>query len=453
MNNKGKRMAAVFAALVVLAAGLSACGGAPASTAPGASASTPQTAAAPSSGAAEATTISFGIHVANLQDQEPQTYWVLEEFMAQNPDIHIEVLATASADEQTTQMKLAAESGTLPDVFWNNPGPSEEMYAAGYLMDLGEFLAYDGEADARIGDKLRSMAKDGAVIGLPYQTMVTGFWYNKSLFAQQGVAEPHSGTTFEDMLAFSKTFSDNGITTISNGAKTPYSVWAFMSSWVRYGFVEHYAAIQNGEDSFVNDDFINFFQMIADLRDAGAFPANITTQDYNQGKEAFLSGNAAMLDSGQWDSAEVNEALGEDAGFWWGPTFANGVGNQQVGMQALTNNIRVSAAVGQDAAKQEAVFRFLSFWLSEEADAIRVQYGTTPLATNPTVETDNHAYEALLGAIASEGWTGGVNNPPQMVSEAVRNAMCDAIYGVMSNIYTPAEACQNIQDAQEREMG
>jgi len=403
-------------------------------------------------------TISFGIHVANLQDQEPQIYEVLQSFMALNQDIVIDIIATSNADEQTTQMKLAAESGMLPDVLWLQPSTSKEMFEAGYLMDLSKFLDYDAKVNAAIGDSLRSLNEDGTpnedgtVIGLPYQKLVTGFWINKDVFEKYGLDIPHSGTTFEEFLEMVKTFNSNGVTTISNGAKTPYSIWAFQSAWVRYGFLDHLNGIRDGSDSFVNDDFLRYFEMIDQLRQAGAFPSNITTQDYFQAKEAFLSGNAAMLDSGQWDSSEINDALGDASGFWWGPTFADGVGDQRIGMQAFTSNLRVSAKVEDDPVKKDAVFRFLSYWLSEEADIIRVQYGTNPITSNPDVKVENKAYSAMLAAIADEGWRGSPLQPDQIVADVVKSAIHDAVYGVMSGIYTPQQACETVQAAQERTM-
>lgn len=443
-------------ALSLAAAMLAACGGGTTASSQGASSGS---AAAGSSGAAspeDTITLTFGIHVADLKAQEPQVYEVLQGFMAANPDVKIEILATSDADEQSTQMKLAAESGTLPDVFWLQPGPAKEMFEAGYLLDLSGFLDSDQAVDAAIGESLRSMNEDGtvnttgAVFGLPYQKLVTGFWLNTELFEQYGLDIPHSGTTFEELLDMVEVFNANGVTTISNGAKTPYSIWAFQSAWVRYGFLDHINGIREGTDSFVNDDFINYFEMIDQLRVAGAFPSNITTQDYFQAKDAFLAGNAAMLDAGQWDSTEVAEAFGEKSGFWWGPTFANGVGDQQVGMQAFTSNVRVSAKVADDAAKQEAVYRFLSYWLSEEADIIRISYGTNPLVSSPDAAVDNPAYAAMLSAMGDDGWSGIPLQPDQIVPENVQSAMHDAVYGVMSGIYTPQEACDTIQAAQDR---
>ncbi|WP_418668195.1 ABC transporter substrate-binding protein [Allofournierella sp.] len=434
--------------LLLTALMLAACAGAPAvgpqpqSAVPGGASAQP---------ADEKTVITFGIHVADIEQQEPQVYQILQGFMKANPDVMVDVIATSNADEQTTQMKLAAEAGNLPDVFWNNPAPSEEMFEAGYLMDLSEFLDYDKKVNAAIGDKLHALSDNGPILGLPYQKLVTGFWINKDVFVENGLQPPTNGTTFEEFMAMVETLNSKGVTTISNGAKTPYSVWAFLSAWVRYGFFDHVEKINAGKETWTNEDFVHYFEMIDKLRVAGAFPANITTQDYFQGKDAFFNGKAAMLDSGQWDSAEINAHLGEAGGFWWGPVFEDGAGPQQMGMGAFTNNIRVSAGVGEDENKKNAVFRFLSYWLSEEADAIRVSYGTNPLVTNPDVEVENAAYRAMLAALSEEGWEFSPRQPDLVVSSAVQNAMYDAIYGVMSGIYTPQQACEAIQAVQERE--
>lgn len=436
-------MSAFLAALV-----LAACGSAPSAGSQLQGAASGETSAPPNG---EKTLITFGIHVADIEQQEPQVYQVLQGFMEANPDVVIDVIATSNADEQATQMKLAAEANNLPDVFWNNPAPSQEMFEAGYLMDLSEFLEYDKTVDAAIGDKLRELSNNGPILGLPYQKLVTGFWINKDIFVDNGLQPPTNGTTFDEFLTMVETLHGKGIPVISNGAKTPYSVWAFLSAWARYGFFDHVKKIEAGEETWANEDFVHYFEMIDKLRAAGTFPTNITTQDYFQGKEAFFNGKAAMLDSGQWDSAEIDTHLGESSGFWWGPVFENGVGNQQLGMGAFTNNIRVSAQVGEDENKKDAVFRFLSYWLSEEADVVRVSYGTNPLATNPKVEVENAAYSAMLAALSENGWEFSPQQPDLVVSSAVQNAMYDAIYGVMSGIYTPQQACEAIQAVQERE--
>ncbi len=451
MNKKAmKRISGLILATLLLGT-LTACGGNAGGKGEGAA----EDGSAESGG--DTVKLTFGIHIADLEKQEPQTYEVLKAFEEANPDIELEILSTSDADEQGTQMKLAAEFGTLPDIFWCQYGIAKEMYDAGYIMELSDFLEYDTRVNDAIGEQLRTVGEDGSenetgeFYGLPYQKLVTGFWYNKTVFEENNIEPPHNGTTFEEFLEIVKALNEKGIVTISNGAKTTYSDWAFQAMFVRYGFLEHINAIRNGEESFVNEDFLNYFEMIDELREAGAFPSNITTQDYFQAKEAFLSGNAAMLDSGQWDSAEINERLGDQVGFWWGPTFENGVGDQNVGMQAFTNNLRVSAEVEEDQAKKDAVYRFLSFWLGEEADKIRVQYGVNPLTTVPEAGEDNKAYAAMLSAMNEEGWSGIPLQPDQIVTDVIKNTLNDAIYGVMSGIYSPQEACESLQSAQENQ--
>lgn len=208
-------MSLLLAALMLAAcAGAPAVGPQPQSAVPGGASAQP---------ADEKTVITFGIHVADIEQQEPQVYQILQGFMKANPDVMVDVIATSNADEQTTQMKLAAEAGNLPDVFWNNPAPSEEMFEAGYLMDLSEFLDYDKKVNAAIGDKLRALSDNGPILGLPYQKLVTGFWINKDVFVENGLQPPTNGTTFEEFMAMVETLNSKGVTTISNGAKTPYS--------------------------------------------------------------------------------------------------------------------------------------------------------------------------------------------------------------------------------------
>jgi raffinose/stachyose/melibiose transport system substrate-binding protein len=51
----------------------------------------------------------------------------------------------------------------------------------------------------------------------------------------------------------------------------------------------------------------------------------------------FLDGKAAMVDAGAWETARMQSSpIANSVGFWWGPTFANGVGNQRVSMMVPT---------------------------------------------------------------------------------------------------------------------
>ena len=58
-------------------------------------------------------TFTFAEHVADIENQAPQVYAVVQEFMKQNPDIKIEMTGAAQ-DEHTQKIKLASQSDSLP---------------------------------------------------------------------------------------------------------------------------------------------------------------------------------------------------------------------------------------------------------------------------------------------------------------------------------------------------
>ena len=63
-------------------------------------------------------TFTFAEHVADIENQAPQVYAVVQEFMKQNPDIKIEMTGAAQ-DEHTQKIKLASQSDSLPDLFYS----------------------------------------------------------------------------------------------------------------------------------------------------------------------------------------------------------------------------------------------------------------------------------------------------------------------------------------------
>ena len=70
----------------------------------------------------------------------------------------------------------------------------------------------------------------------------------------------------------------------------------------------------------------------------------MSTQTYQQAVDQFTSGKAAMLDAGVWASSAIQEsAIAPDTGFWAGPQFDDGVGEQNIVMNVASAPFAVSA--------------------------------------------------------------------------------------------------------------
>lgn len=394
------------------------------------------------------TTIDFAIHVANPADQEPAFNAVVEAFKKDNPDIVIN-LEGKEQSEHVKNIKMKSQSNKLPDIFWMLPASAKELDDAGVLADLSGFLKSNQNiVDAFKGrENMIDAFKNGdKQYGMPYQPLVTGFYYNKKILADNSLKEPE---TFVDLMNVVKVLDKNGIVPISKGAKDNYSVWAFLIMLSRYGYFDKINAILDGKEEYVNEDFIHYYEKIDELRKAGAFPKNVSTQSYFQAVEQFTTGKAAMLDSGSWDAQKIEGSeIGKDVGFWWGPTFNDGVGNQKLSSIVPSAPLVVSKVAYEDKDKKEAIDKFLKFYYGKEGIQIMVDNQIPPM-TNTEVDVDvnkNPVFADIIKQMSDKEWTSQENQPDLVVSESIGNAMYDSIYGVIVGTYTPEQAAQVVQD-------
>lgn len=384
--------------------------------------------------------LTIGAHVANPKDQEPGYYNVFKKFDELHDDIEIEIIGT-DTDNHIKNMKMAAQSGELPDLFWMLPAPAKEMAKAGYLLSYDDFLAETPEVTEHMAQNMLDVVLvDGKRYGLPCKGLVTGFWVNKAVFEENGIAIPQ---TFDEYVAAAKALSAKGIALISQGSKDPFSVWALMTMLCRYGYYDKIWNIIDQKESYNNPDFLTFYQRLEELAKAGAFPTNVSTMDYYAMKDAFIHGETAMLDSGIWEAKALQDAMdgGKNLTFVWGPLDTEkGVGDQKVKMVVPQAPWLISATVANDPKKYAALKELLKFYYTEGSN-IFLQYLDAP-ATEFTAEPDpaNPAFSAVLEAMQMEGYTAPVMQPDNVYTEAYGNALYDSIYGVINGIYTPEQA-------------
>lgn len=397
------------------------------------------------------TTIRLTMQNANVQAEDPSTWQLVQAFEAANPDIKVE-LGGQAVEQHLQSMVIAAQSGTLPEIFWVYDSIAREMAAEGATLDLGPLVDELGLGDRLAESKLTAF-NDGAVqYGLPYQGLITGFYYNSEILAEHGIDVPE---TIEDLIAASETLSAAGVTPIAKGANgTSFSVWAFLGMLSRFGFEDRYEAILEGGDSYDNPDFLRFYEWVDRLRGAGAFPTNVSTQDYFQAVDSFVTGNAAMLDSGVWQASEIEESAVRDVvGFWAGPTFPDGVGPQELLINVPSAPFAVGRQVGEDPALYDAVKRFFEFYYSDEGQEILVANGQPPVTLfDPDVDAgERPVFAAVLEEASRPGWSSPEAQPDLVVSSAVSNAMYDSIFGVIQGVLTPQEAVSLVQSAIDAE--
>jgi raffinose/stachyose/melibiose transport system substrate-binding protein len=296
--------------------------------------------------------ITLSMHNPDSKTQDPATWQMVQEFNKKHPDMKIK-LEGQPVDQHEQRMTIAAQSGTLPEIFWVYDSLAKTMVKSGDLLDLTPVLA-ENDLKAKFAPSMLAGFRSGNVqYGLPYQALVTGFYYNKAILDEHKIAVPE---TFDELVAAVKKLKAAGVVPIAQGANnSSFSVWAFLTMLDRFGYESKYQDILSGKASYDNADFLRLYKHVEELAKAGAFPSNMNTQTYAQAVASYTDGKAAFLDAGVWEAAKIQKStVGKDTGFWAGPTFSDGVGEQKLVMNVPSAPFVVSAKVKQE---QEEVRR------------------------------------------------------------------------------------------------
>lgn len=135
---------------------------------------------------------------------------LFDNYMAENPNVTIEVEALDD-ESYKTKFKAYASGNSMPDLvnIWCSPSFLDEVVAANVLAPLNaaDYADY-GFADG----SLAGVTYDGQLYGLPRNTDVLGFYYNKDMFAQYGLSVP---TTWDELVSVCQTLNDNGVSGIA----------------------------------------------------------------------------------------------------------------------------------------------------------------------------------------------------------------------------------------------
>ncbi len=396
-----------------------------------------------------AVVIKFGIHVANPAEQESVTNNIVEAFNKENEGKYKVEFEAADTETHSKNMKLKAEDGTLPQIFWIEGSEAPEYSEAGVLLDLTEFLDENSEIKTALGGMEAAFKDDNGQFGLPYQCNVQGIFYNKELFDHAKVDYPTDETTYEEFIEMIKKLKESGVTPLSIGSKnSAFAMWEFNEFLARYGWEDNIGNILEGKDKFNNKDLTACFEKLQGLKDAEAFPENMATIEYFDAKQLFDEGKAAMFGTGQWDCAEFDENIGDKIGFWWGPKFTDTQSNQEIVMKVPSAPVGVSAKVADDEKLKEGVYEFLKFYYGEEAAKLSYEGSIFP-ATNyegASASDSQYSMNTMIEALGN-GWGSPQAAPDLTVSSAVQEALYDGIFGVLQGTYQPAEALDKLDEA------
>lgn len=254
-----------------------------------------------SSGLAEAPKAKI-VFCVNIQPQLPVEFWqsIADRYMAAHPEVTVEIIGQPSSNVNVFQYeKTLLATGQFPDVMvMQNPA---DFVPSGALASFE-----DAELDYLLDPSIGKIGGKQYVAN--YKKQVIGVFYNKSIFADNGLEVPQ---TYQAFLDVCEALKAKDILPLSIGIKDgwPQIMLANMIAGTDLLAKNPNWGAERNTDAvkFNNPDLVKAMEKYQYLCQnyAGSSLPSIT---YTQMLEQFFTGKAAMLPMGSWVNAEVAKA-------------------------------------------------------------------------------------------------------------------------------------------------
>lgn len=309
-----KKTLAILLALMMVLSVVSACGGTPEATAPEPAADAPAADApaadapaadapaadepaaddAPAADApAEAVELTMG---SWRTDDVAQMNALLEEYSRVVPNVTIKFQPTNPPDYNAT-LRLQLEGGTGPDLMYaRSYATGIELFESGYFADCTDIPGLkENFTETALGPW---QTADGKSFAVPFAAVSHGVYYNKDIFAQEGLSIP---TTWTEFLAVCEALKAKGITPLANGVADEWDILEtfFLGMLPNYiGGATERVKYETGEKKMNDQAFVDAFTDIAQV--SPYLPSGFEAVTYNDSQIMFNSGQAAMFIDGSW---------------------------------------------------------------------------------------------------------------------------------------------------------
>jgi len=314
----GRKILAATAAVVMGAAGLTACSG----SGGGASSA--------SSGGAVAMTFWH-----NATTGDGNAFWAktAADFEKAHPNVKITIQAIQNEDLDG-KLQTALNSGSAPDIFLQRGGGKmAAMVSAGQLMDISASIT-DATKKGIPAGSFKAEQLDGKTYAMPVSMLPGGFFYSQTLFTNAGITA--TPKTFDDLNAAVTKLKAGGVDPVAVGAKDawPAAHWFFFMALRECSSDTLNKAA--ADKTFTDPCWLKAGQDLATFAATKPFNQGFLTTAAQQGagSSAGLVANhkAAMELMGAWDPGVIASLTPDqkplpDLGWFPFPTISGGQGD------------------------------------------------------------------------------------------------------------------------------
>lgn len=226
--------------------------------------------------------------------------------------VKIEVIHRA--DATGVELKTMAAVGNLPDIF-ELTGVSiiNTFLESGHIAPLEVAMKKYGAMEAVNATSLASLVhKDGHTYAMNFEVPLNFLiYYNKAVFDKYNVKLP---TNYDEFLAATKTFAQNGIIPLALFGAEPWPGIQLYDYLVTRYNPSGLKALMDGTAKITDPAYTKASKQLVELVKAGLIGKSAFATNASQAFEYYKTGKAAMVGNGTWFLLDVTD-YGEGYGY------------------------------------------------------------------------------------------------------------------------------------------
>ena len=370
-------------------------------------------------------------------------------YNAENPGVAVTVVKNSS-DLFNPALIPALSAGEGPDLFSFGTGPGQPaaLIAGGLVADLTDaYHANDWGSTIPEGIVVQT-SSDGKLWAFGNEVETTGMFYNKAIFAENGITVP---TTWAEMeAAVSKLQAAGYDTPIGLGAadKWPISHWQSMM-FGRYAGPEGIENVLFGDGAWTDAPFVAASKRLQEMGQAGWFGSTPVAIGYGELMDRFWAGEIPMTFTGPWVIGGGTETVGDrigDFSVFAVPPFEDG---QQI---HPTNSIGSGWYISESSENKDAAIDFMNFMFASNAGRVQLlNAGTVPVGP-----LDEALTEAQMPTLAVDIWKTSDDHAANgsvpafldtITPGSLTTVSYDGLQALLLNVMTPEEFTAEMQSA------
>ncbi|MDC3416062.1 extracellular solute-binding protein [Aquibacillus salsiterrae] len=311
---------------------------------------------------------------------------IISAFEKENPGVKVEQ-EVLSAEQYKDKLKVLAASNELPDVGQAWPGGWLKPYAEGNKFASFDDILDDEFRNKFAGGTLESFEVEGKTYGLPEEINITGIFYNKAIFEENGVEVP---TTLAELKNVATVLKDNGVTPIALGNKDRWtgSIW-YMYLADRIAGPDTIENAVNRTGTFEDPGLIEAAAQIQELVGQGAFIKGTNGMTNLEAENMFMNGLTAMYLTASWSlpnfttNEDTPQEFKDNVGYFKFPTVEGGKGD----IDSFVGGTAGVFVAEKSEVKEEAK-QFAKFFVEKLAESSLQDAGIIPAMKLDTESLD-----------------------------------------------------------------